>query len=181
MFDDIRGRKIVVLAHCILNQNAKLDRCAHCQGAIGELVSVLLENGIGILQMECPEMLYLGLDRQTDHAASPSVASEDTRIAQRMKEPAAQDIVDRIARNAAQQIFDYQRNGFSVIGILGINGSPSCGVETTWRDDCEPAGYGELTQALYDQLEELGLHIPIRGIKSKDVRRTVETIRELIA
>lgn len=126
-------------------------------------------------------MLYLGLDRQADRAANPSVASEDTRIARRMKEPAAQALVNRIAYDTVEQISDYQSNGFSVIGILGINGSPSCGVETTWRDDCEPAGYGELTQAIASQLKLCGLQVPIRGIRSKDVDHAVETVRELVA
>lgn len=170
----------MVLAHCILNQNAKLDRCAHCSGMISELVEVLLTEGIGILQMECPEMLYLGLDRQADHSASPSVESEDTRIAQRMQESKAQEIVLRIARNTAQQVTDYLRNHFSVVGILGINGSPSCGVETTWSSDSELAGYGELTSELLNQLKQAGVRVPIRGIKSKNVAHAVETIRELI-
>lgn len=180
MFDDKRGRKIAILAHCILNQNAKLDRCAHCQGAMSELVCVLLEEGIGILQMECPELLYLGLDRQTDHSICPSVESEDTRIAARMKEPAAQAIIVRIAQNTAQQVADYLRNDFTVIGILGINGSPSCGVETAWSNDCEIAGYGELISELSNQLKQVGAQIPIRGIKSKNVAQAVESIRELI-
>ena len=180
MFDDIRGKKVVVLAHCILNQNAKLDRCAHCEGAISELVSVLLDEGIGVLQMECPEMLYLGLDRQTDHSDCPSVESEDTRIAQRMKEPAAQAIVVRIAKNTARQVADYLRNSFSLIGVLGINGSPSCGVETTWNNDCEIAGYGELISELSRQLKLAGVHVPICGIKSRNVAQAVKTVRELI-
>lgn len=180
MFTDIRGKKIVVLAHCILNQNAKLDRCAHCPGAVRELVDILLENDVGILQMECPEMLHLGLDRETDRTSNPSVASEDTRIGRRMREPAARAIIERIARNTAQQILDYRKNGFSVIGILGINGSPSCGVETTWRDDAEPAGFGELTAALAGRLAQLGLDVPIRGIRSRDVAHAVATMRELL-
>lgn len=180
MFEDRRGRKLIVLAHCILNQNAKLDRCAHCAGAVGEVVNVLLENGVGIVQMECPEMLHLGLDRQTDQAASPSVEAEDTRIARRMEDPEAQGIIARIAQNVVQQIADYQTHGFSVIGVLGINGSPSCGVETTWRDDCEPAGYGQLVAALARRLDEQGLYIPMRGIRSKAVRQAVETTRALI-
>lgn len=180
MFDDRRGRKLVVLAHCILNQNAKLDRCAHCPGAVSELVDLLLSNGIGMVQMDCPEMLHLGLDRQADPATRPSVAAEDTRIARRMQEPAAQAIIARIAEDVVRQIADYRDHGFSVIGILGINGSPSCGVETTWRDDAEPPGYGELTQAIAARLERSALHIPLRGIRSKDVGDAVATVRELL-
>lgn len=180
MFDDRRGRMVAVLAHCILNQNAKLDRCAHCAGAVREVLEVLLDWGIGIVQMECPEMLHLGLDRQTDPAASPSVAAEDTRIARRMEEAAAQDIVEGIARHVVAQIADYRCHGFSVIGLLGINGSPSCGVETTWRDDHEPAGYGQLVAALARQLEAKGLSIPMRGIRSSDPEAAQAITLELV-
>lgn len=180
MFDDKRGKRIVVLAHCILNQNAKLDRCAHCAGAVTELVRVLLDEGIGMLPMACPEMLHLGLDREADSAARPSVASEDTRIARRMTEPAAQALIAQIAESTAQQVADYRRHRFSVIGILGINGSPSCGVETTWRDDVEPPAYGELIRALMERLGSIGEPVPVRGIRSSDPARAVETLRGLI-
>lgn len=33
MFDDKRGKKLILVSHCILNQNAKLDECAHYPGA----------------------------------------------------------------------------------------------------------------------------------------------------
>lgn len=180
MFTDQRGRKLIVLAHCILNQNAKLDRCAHCPGAIAEVVGVLLEAGIGFMQMDCAEMLHLGLDRQTDRSTPASVASEDTRIARRMLEPAAGAIIDDIAERVVGQILDYRRQQFDVIGIVGINGSPTCGVETTWRDDCEPAAYGLLTQAIADRLSTAGVAIPLRGIRSKNPGDAAATVRALI-
>lgn len=184
MFDDKRGKRVVVLAHCLLNQNAKLDRCAHCAGAVTAVVRVLLDEGIGMLPMDCPEMLYLGLDREAAHEAGdavrPSVAAEDTRIARRMAEPAAQAIIARIADCTARQIADYRRHHFSVIGILGINGSPSCGVETTWRDDVEPPGHGELIGALMHRLRALDVPVPARGIRSSDPAHAVETLRALI-
>ena len=180
MFDDTRSKKLIVLSHCILNQNAKLDRCAHQQGAITAVVQTLLENGIGIIQMECPELLYLGLDRETDISARPSVAEEDTRIAQRMCDPLAQGIVEAITRNVIRQIEEYRRNGFEVLGIVGINGSPTCGVETNWRDGLEPAGPGVLIAALTGQLSMLGVTIPVRGIKSANVEQAVSTVLELI-
>ena len=170
----------MILAHCILNQNAKLDRCAHCPGAISEVLGLLLAEGIGIVQMECPEMLYLGLDRQADRSASPSVEAEDTRIARRMQEPRARETIARIAANTVRQVADYLRNGFSVIGIVGINGSPSCGVEATWRDDAELAGYGELVSELDRQLRQAGIRLSVRGIRSSDVAHAVKTLRGLV-
>ena len=112
--------------------------------------------------------------------ASSSVAAEDSRIARRMTEPAAQAIIAQIAESTAQQVADYRRHRFSVIGIIGINGSPSCGVETTWRDDVEPPDYGELIRALMQRLEAVGESVPVRGIRSIDPARAVDTLRGLI-
>ncbi len=67
-----------------------------------------------------------------------------------------------------------------MIGILGINGSPSCGVETTWRDDVEPPGYGELIRVLMERLGSIGEPVSVRGIRSSDPARAVETLRGLI-
>ena len=183
-FTDRRSRRVVVLAHCILNQNAKLDRCAHCPGAVTGVVEALLEHGVGMVQMPCPEMLALGLDRQaarSDTGRIPTVAEEDTRIARRMRDTAARQIIGRIARDIAQQIADYRQHGFEVVGVLGINGSPSCGIEVTWRDDAEQDGYGDLIAELARQLDSAATRLPMRGIRSSNVPDAVETIRALLA
>lgn len=37
----------------------------------------------------------------------------------------------RLARQFARQITDYQRGGFEVVGVVGVDASPTCGVMTT--------------------------------------------------
>jgi hypothetical protein len=37
----------------------------------------------------------------------------------------------RLARHIANQVDDYLASGFKVLGIIGVDGSPSCGVQTT--------------------------------------------------
>ena len=37
----------------------------------------------------------------------------------------------RLARHVAREIADYKRSGFTVVGIVGVGASPSCGVRTT--------------------------------------------------
>ena len=51
MFSDSRSKKVILVSHCILNQNAKIDRCAVYPGAIKEAAQLLIESGTGILQM----------------------------------------------------------------------------------------------------------------------------------
>jgi predicted secreted protein len=81
VFEDRRSKRVVLVAHCVLNQNVKLDACAHYPGAIEELAAELVRRGLGIVQLPCPELACLGLDRQKEPDSRPSVSSEDTRIA----------------------------------------------------------------------------------------------------
>ena len=58
--EDVRSRKVLFVSHCTLNQNAKVRVIAKFPGAIRPLVELLLDNDVGMYQMPCPEMTYLG-------------------------------------------------------------------------------------------------------------------------
>ena len=45
----------MALAHCILNANAKVAGIAQTPGAIPVIVEGLLRDGVGIVQLPCPE------------------------------------------------------------------------------------------------------------------------------
>jgi len=180
MFDDCRGKKIALIAHCALNQNAKLDKCAHCPGAIDDVVQVLLQKQIGMIQMPCPELLYLGLDRETDYNTNSSVESEDTRIYKRMIEPRCKELLQRIVSDIVHQVKEYQRHGFNIVGLIGINGSPTCGVETTWYDDQDQDGNGLFIEILNAELLQSGINLPMKGIRSKDVPNAVQQVLSLV-
>ena len=49
MFADGRSRKVVFLAHCLLNQNAISDGTAVYPAAFRELVQFFLEHQVGIV------------------------------------------------------------------------------------------------------------------------------------
>jgi len=181
VFTDKRSKKIILAAHCIFNQNAKLDSCAHQEGMIRELIDILLNAGIGIIQMPCPELTYLGLYRQASRDVFTTVGSEDTRIAKRMQEEASRSLCSEIGRNLVYQIQEYQLYGFHVLGVLGINGSPTCGVETTWSDDEEKKGKGIFIQSLQTELDDHGISIPMRGIKAWEIHQAMNSLQELLA
>ena len=54
MFTDGRSRRVVFLAHCLLNQNAISDGTAVYPAAFRELVQFFLEHQVGIVQLPCP-------------------------------------------------------------------------------------------------------------------------------
>jgi predicted secreted protein len=180
MFTDQRSKKVIFAAHCILNQNAKIDRCAHYPGAMQEVTQCLLDSGVGIIQLPCPELLLLGLDRQVDTAAQTTVESEDTRVAQRMAEPPIRAACQKLADQVIYQISEYQKNGFEVLGILGINGSPTCGVEFNWGENCEEPCPGVFMQAILDACLQQHIQLSVRGMRAAQPQQAVETLIALL-
>lgn len=177
MFDDKRSKKVLLVAHCILNQNAKIDRCAHYPGIVKEVTEFLIDAGIGLVQMPCPELLFLGLDRQADRAIPATIETEDTRVAARMVE--SQALCRRLAGDLVFQVEEYRKNGFQIVGVVGINGSPTCGVETNWSDGEEAQGPGVFIRVLKEELDRHGIDLPMRGIKVYEALRSMTAIMEL--
>ena len=150
-FNDVRGRKVVLVPHCLLNQNARLARCAERPCGVTEVVEGLLARGIGIIQMPCPELMLLGLDRERIHIRS-GLSSFPVRAALRA-----------MARDLVFQIRQYQGCGVAVLGVLGKNNSPSCGVETTWYRLESGPGMGVFIEELKAELAAQGIDIPMAG------------------
>jgi predicted secreted protein len=180
MFLDKRSRKVILVAHCILNQNAKMDKTAYYPGAVSEIAKILVESGVGILQMPCPELHCLGLDRGAKKGSNMPFEKENTRVVGEMAKEENRIIYNAIAHSVLYQVEEYLRNGFEVLGILGINRSPTCGVETTWADDHEVPGSGVLIHTLKTGLSQKGISIPMLGIKPQEIEKAIATLKSIL-
>ena len=129
MFADGRSRKVVFLAHCLLNQNAISDGTAVYPAAFRELVQFFLEHQVGIVQLPCPELCCLGLDRGNRLVAQSPVTEENTRIRAAMQALAPSRMLEDLVESVMHQVLEYHRYGFRIIAFLGANRSPNCG----WR------------------------------------------------
>ncbi len=113
-----RSKEIVVLAHCILNSNAKVKPLAKYRGVLTEIVGEFIKNGTGLIQLPCPESTYLGMNRwgmskdQYDH---PSYRSHCRKL-----------LIPYV-----NQIETFLKSGYAIKGVIGVNGSPSCGLSLT--------------------------------------------------
>ena len=168
MFTDGRSKKVIFLAHCLLNQNAISDGTAVCPAAFGELIQLLLDHEVGIVQMPCPELCCLGLDRGDVHGAERPVVEENTRIRRAMEKDGPRQKREALADLVAEQVQEYHKYGFQVLGIVGANRSPNCGVETTSDFDREVEGRGAFMDAIAQRLEAAGISVPILGLKGSD-------------
>lgn len=168
MFTDGHSKKVIFLAHCLLNQNAISDGTAVYPAAFREVIQLLLEQEVGIVQMPCPELCCLGLDRGDVHGAERPVVVENTRIRRSMEKDGPRQRREALADLVAEQIAEYHRHGFEVLGIVGANRSPNCGVETTSDLDQEVEGQGAFIAAIARRLEAAGIDVPMLGLKGSE-------------
>jgi hypothetical protein len=132
---DQRGGKVLVVSHCLLNQNVRyLGGAAH-PGMVEEALQEACRHGWGLYQLPCPEQRAWGgvLKRHL----VPAYGAEGT-LGYRLRRPLlwlftrSTSLRYRLlARRVAGDIGDYRRSGFKVVGVVGVAGSPSCGVRRT--------------------------------------------------
>ncbi|HUX13180.1 MAG TPA: hypothetical protein VMW87_09130 [Spirochaetia bacterium] len=181
MFTDARSKAVVFIAHCILNQNSISDGTADYPGAVKEIMELLCASDVGIVQMPCPELICLGLDRGNVYESASPVVEENTRIRGIMGSDSAAEKLKRLVDDVVFQISEYLKYGFEIRGIVGINRSPSCGVETTSKDNREVEGEGVFIETLRNELGSKGINLKFVGIKTSEPEEAVKTVRELIA
>ncbi|MGN6378653.1 MAG: CD3072 family TudS-related putative desulfidase [Gaiellales bacterium] len=155
---------VCYLAHCLLNANAKVEDGARCRGVFTPLVALLRERGCTIRQMPCPELGFAGTRRFW-------------LVREQFDTPAYRAHCRRLAEPVAAHMQADLKAGSRVV-VIGIDGSPSMGVELTasgpeWggRPDCPSAddypvvpGRGLFTETLLGMLAERGVTVVAVGI-----------------
>jgi predicted secreted protein len=132
---DGRGDRVVFLSHCLLNQNVRYLGGAGRAGGVREVVDGYLGRGVGICQLPCPEQrAWGGVLKRRMLVAYGSAGTLRAPMARLLLRPFiwyTRRVYARLARAVAREILDYRRCGVEVAGLVGIGGSPSCGVATT--------------------------------------------------
>ncbi|AGZ54331.1 2-thiouracil desulfurase family protein [Mycobacterium kansasii] len=132
---DERSRRVVLVSHCLLNENTRYAGGATRPGAVTEVVDELITARTGIHQLPCPEQLAWGgvLKRHSlrlyHSKGGPLYAVRGALLSAFIMWTKV--IYRRLARRVARDVADYHRAGIAVAGIVGIGASPSCGVTTT--------------------------------------------------
>jgi predicted secreted protein len=160
-----RSKRIIFLAHCILNQNSRVKEVAKDRGMLMPVVSILHQEGVGMIQMPCPEFTYLGPDRWWQ-----AKSQYDT--------PNYRRHCRELSISIADQMEEYVKHGYSVLGVIGMEDSPSCGISNAgpaveWGgcpqvrcfEDPQEASMGVFMEELIDEVQRRGLELPrVRGL-----------------
>lgn len=157
----MRSKKILFCSHCVLNQNTVVTPLFRARGAFSDTLNVLLQEGIGLVQLPCPEFLALG-----DARAPRDWAAYDSLAGYR---PLCRSLAEFYADLAKA----FNDSGLEVLGILGIAESPTCslfGRRGVFMD--------EFIEALkHRRLDPKGLEIPIDHEEGRENEAFLSALR----
>jgi len=176
MFADKRSKRVVLVAHCILNHNARIDECAYYPGAMTDIVQVLMEAGVGIVQMPCPELQCLGLDRSGRIREDKDIGIREALLGE------ANECCRTLARLVVRDVNEYRKQGFQVLGVIGNDGSPACGVDRTWYLETESQpGTGAFMLMLREELQRQGIDLPFVATADHEWEARLPRIKTLVS
>jgi len=132
---DERGKKVIFLSHCLLNENTRYAGGAFRKAGVNEVIDALQKKDIGIVQMICPEQKTWGgvLKREMlmGYCIKGTWLRPFLKIYMVFFLWKTKRSFKKIARDVVADINDYMDSGFEVAGIVGIKGSPSCGISAS--------------------------------------------------
>ncbi len=170
--------KVVFVCHCILNIASKVTYYGEKYVTEEELnrrefIKLALEKNICIVQLPCPEFNIYGANRwgHTKDQFNNPFFKDNSR---RMLEPYMLQIEEYLEVN----------DKFQVLGIVGIDGSPSCGVNFTCggKWDGEMSSRVDLKEVIGSarKVAEKGVFMELmdKMLADKDIELPMMSIRE---
>ena len=179
-----RSKKILIVCHCLLNANAKVYPLAACGGIYHDALRDHIDSGVGLFQLPCPETGYLGLNRwgmtreQYDHLHFRQYCRE-------------------ILNPCLHQLTAFVQAGYQIDGVIGMDGSPNCGVHRTCTGFCGgeisapgnverqqqalamTAGRGVFMEIFAAMVADTGIYVQFRAIdEEQESTETDERRRE---
>ncbi|MBE0496294.1 MAG: hypothetical protein IBX45_07770 [Campylobacterales bacterium] len=176
-----RSKRLLLLSHCLLNANAKVEGIEPYEGAFKPLILPLIEAGFGLIQLPCPELRHGGMRRWG-------------QVKTQYDTPFYRAHCKTLLEPFVLEILEYQRCGYEVCGCIGVDGSPSCGVHRTckgdWGGEIDEAfcletrleslhdanEAGVMIEVLQALLAEHGITLPFWAINEKSPHQEVATL-----
>lgn len=181
-------KKILYVSHCLLNTATKvvMDNVAEISAEEELRRKFILEaiaKGIQLIQIPCPEFTMYGAKRWghvSDQFDNPFFRTH------------CRNLLKPVMLELQEYLSHPER--FEVLGFVGIDGSPSCGVKYTF---CGPWGgsmskredwlkvidmcrleekSGVFYQVLREMLDEVGIDLPFYGLYASEAERIMKLV-----
>jgi predicted secreted protein len=154
--------KVAFLAHCLLNQNAKVEGGAKTPAMWRPVIDLLRERGYTLRQMPCPELAFAGARRFWG-------------VKEQYDTPLYRRHCRRLAKLVADVMEPHLRAGDDVV-LVGVDTSPTMGAgfvpsaphwggrpDRVEDDSTLVPGKGIFLEELEAELRERGLELPPRA------------------
>lgn len=175
-------KRILIVSHCFLNTASKVKsfkaKAIEAEEALRRAVlSKAVEEGVQLIQLPCPELMLYGSSRWG-------------HTYEQFDNPFYRAQCRELLRPVLQQIQAYLGNTqeFEILGVLGIDGSPSCGIQYTCRgpwggefsgrdlqETIQPValaeGSGVFMKVLQEMLAEANLSLRMEGLFAAEPHR----------
>lgn len=131
------NKKIIIMSHCILNNNSKVryindEKRLEQNKEKQKFIKKIIDKDIGIIQLPCPEFTCYGSNRWG-------------HVKDQFDTPHFRKHCRDLFKLCLEQIEEYINNGYEIKAIIGIEGSPTCGVTKTCRGNWKGELYGNKT------------------------------------
>ncbi len=151
-------KRVVFVPHCILNPGIKNN-----SKPTKELVDIFTESGIGIIQLPCPEIEYNGK------------LIKKIRDREKYREHCR-----KISIKILKDVKKYLDANYKVLGILGVEFSPTCGVHRIRNGKRNVPGKGVLIEEIEAEMEKSNFQVPLITANLQNIFSTLEKMSLLI-
>ena len=150
--------KVVFVPHCILNpairKNSKSTK---------EIIELFTKSDIGIIQLPCPESEYNGkLVKQSKNKEKYRVHCK------------------KLSLKVMKDIRKYLDANYKVLGILGVEFSPTCGVYRINNGKRNVPGKGIFIEELENEMQKNNFQVPLITTNLQNIFSTLEKMSLLI-
>lgn len=172
----------------MLNVHSLEANLAEYPGLEEDIVNTAIEQGVGFVQLRCPETRLHGIER----LPMPKDSYDKPNIRENYRKQAEGEVA---------QLKEFVKNGAKIIAVIGAEASPSCGIHyvAKWKPRTEPKdrkwpdtvdfveGRGVFMEELEKQLIKAGIKpkwIGVPGVSMKKAfpemfEETLNEIRKL--
>ena len=163
-----RSKRFIFIPFCLMAQAYQAQGIVKYEwrSSIKPIMQLLIDNDINIVQMPCTEATFKNSLVREPKGLSKYNTDEFNEHCQKKADKVINDIKSII------------NSGYEVIGILGIEQSPSCCVNYIYTNKGNEKRKGIFVEKIYQGIKEY--NIPIIGINRKYVKKSLVELEKII-
>ncbi len=161
-------RRVLFVSGCIFNPNVLPIEKQNFSTSTKELLKFFSEFDIGLIQMPCPQFEFnggLGRKQKTKTELDREIYRESCK---------------KLSKKLIECIEKYRSKDYKVLGVLGVEFSPNCGVNKIENGFRNVPGKGIFIEEFEREMSEKNFQIPLIGLDLNNVAKTIENLNLLL-